>query len=185
MPQLRNALTSRVLVEQAKGFLRETLDVSVEQAFQLLRGYARTNGEHLTEVARRLMTDRHSRPVLFAAHSRIRLGPTALRALPRTCSARRLLHHPFGNDMQLHVLGLADPGEPIERLLRADTRPAANDADRLIDHRPAVQSMLQRARPLLGPASSCALYTDTAAGAGELCTQLHGVLAERVAVVRA
>ena len=67
MPQLRSALTSRVLVEQAKGFLREILDVSVEDAFTLLRSYARANGEHLTDVARRLMTDRHSRPVLIAA----------------------------------------------------------------------------------------------------------------------
>jgi len=67
MPQLRSALTSRILVEQAKGFLRESLDVSVEQAFQLLRGYARTHGEHLTDVARRLMTDRPSRPALVAA----------------------------------------------------------------------------------------------------------------------
>ena len=40
MPQLRSALASRVLVEQAKGFLRETLDVSVEEAFTLLRTYA-------------------------------------------------------------------------------------------------------------------------------------------------
>jgi hypothetical protein len=69
MPQLRNALTSRVLVEQAKGFLRETLDVSVEDAFTLLRSYARADGEHLTDIARRLMTDRHSRPVLLAALS--------------------------------------------------------------------------------------------------------------------
>ena len=75
MPQLRNALTSRILVEQAKGFLRETLDVSVEQAFQLLRGYARTNGEHLTDVARRLMTDRQSRPVLVAALSEFASAP--------------------------------------------------------------------------------------------------------------
>jgi GAF domain-containing protein/ANTAR domain-containing protein len=67
MPQLRSALSGRVLVEQAKGFLREILDVSVEDAFTLLRSYARANGEHLTDVARRLMTDRHSRPVLVAA----------------------------------------------------------------------------------------------------------------------
>ena len=69
MPQLRSALTRRVVVEQAKGFLRESLDVSVEDAFTLLRTYARTNGEHLTEVARRLMTERHSRPALLAAIS--------------------------------------------------------------------------------------------------------------------
>jgi hypothetical protein len=69
MPQLRSALTRRVVVEQAKGFLRETLDVSVADAFTLLRSYARANGEHLTDVARCLMTDRHSRPVLLAALS--------------------------------------------------------------------------------------------------------------------
>jgi GAF domain-containing protein len=66
-PQLRSTLTRRVLVEQAKGFLREALGISVEDAFALLRSYARANGEHLTEVARRLMTDRHSRPVLLAS----------------------------------------------------------------------------------------------------------------------
>jgi hypothetical protein len=75
MPQLRNAQTSRILVEQAKGFLRETLDVSVEQAFQLLRAYARTNGAHLTDVARRLMTDRSSRPALLAAISEFASAP--------------------------------------------------------------------------------------------------------------
>lgn len=67
MPQLRSALTGRILVEQAKGFLRESLDVSVEDAFQLMRNYARTHGEHLTDVARRLMTDRQARPALLAA----------------------------------------------------------------------------------------------------------------------
>ena len=75
MPQLRSAQTSRILVEQAKGFLRESLDVSVEQAFQLLHSYARTNGDHLTDVARRLMTDRHSRPVLIAAISEFASAP--------------------------------------------------------------------------------------------------------------
>ena len=69
MPRLRSALTRRVVVEQAKGFLRESLDVSVEEAFTLLRTYARTNGDHLTEVARRLMTERQSRPALLAAIS--------------------------------------------------------------------------------------------------------------------
>jgi hypothetical protein len=77
MPQLRSALTRRVLVEQAKGFLRESLDISVEQAFQLLRTYARTHGDHLTEVAQRLMTDRQSRPELLAAISELAAAPPA------------------------------------------------------------------------------------------------------------
>jgi hypothetical protein len=67
MPQLRSALASRVIVEQAKGLLRESLDISIDNAFRLLRSYARANGEHLTDVARRLMADRSSRPVLVAA----------------------------------------------------------------------------------------------------------------------
>ena len=74
-PQLRAALISRVIVEQAKGFLRETLDISVEDAFRLLRTYARTHNDHLTEVARRLMTDRQSRPALLAAMSEMATAP--------------------------------------------------------------------------------------------------------------
>jgi GAF domain/ANTAR domain len=65
LPPLRSALANRVVVEQAKGFLRETLNVSVEEAFSLLRAYARARNEHLTDVARRLMTDRHNRPLLL------------------------------------------------------------------------------------------------------------------------
>jgi GAF domain/ANTAR domain len=71
MPQLRSALTGRVLVEQAKGFLRESLDVSLEEAFQLLRTYSRTHGRHLTEVARRLMSEPASRPEILAAMSEL------------------------------------------------------------------------------------------------------------------
>jgi hypothetical protein len=76
VPQLRAALISRVVVEQAKGFLREVLGVSIEQAFRLLRTYAREHDQHLTVVARRLMTDRHSRPPLLAALSEIATAST-------------------------------------------------------------------------------------------------------------
>lgn len=73
-PQLRSALTGRVVVEQAKGLLREMLDVSVEEAFSLLRSYARDSGEHLTDVSRRLMSDRYSRPMLVAALAELAEG---------------------------------------------------------------------------------------------------------------
>jgi GAF domain/ANTAR domain len=75
LPQLRSALTNRILVEQAKGFLRESLDISVEQAFHLLRSYARARGDHLTDVARRLMTDRQARPALLAAIAEFASAP--------------------------------------------------------------------------------------------------------------
>ncbi len=75
MPRLRSALTSRVIVEQAKGFLREMLGVSVEEAFSLLRTYSRDSGEHLTDVARKLITDRYSRPLLVAALAELAARP--------------------------------------------------------------------------------------------------------------
>jgi GAF domain/ANTAR domain len=74
MPQLRSALTRRVVVEQAKGFLRARLDVSVDEAFSLLRKYARANGDHLTDVARRLMTAPDSRPAILAAMAELVQG---------------------------------------------------------------------------------------------------------------
>jgi GAF domain-containing protein len=75
LPQLRSALTRRVIVEQAKGFVREMLDVSVEEAFNLMRTYARARGEHLTDVARRLMIDRSSRPMLVAQLAELSAAP--------------------------------------------------------------------------------------------------------------
>jgi GAF domain-containing protein/ANTAR domain-containing protein len=65
IPQLRSVLTNRIVVEQAKGFLRDRLDIPVDGAFSLLRRYARTHGEHLTDVARQLMSDPGARPALL------------------------------------------------------------------------------------------------------------------------
>jgi hypothetical protein len=65
IPQLRAAMTHRIVVEQAKGFLREHFDVSVDEAFSLLRRYARTHGDHLSDVARQLMADPGARPALL------------------------------------------------------------------------------------------------------------------------
>lgn len=73
LPQLKAALVSRVVVEQAKRFLRERLDVEVEVAFTLLRAYARSRREHLTDVAAHLMTDGKGRTPILAALSEFAL----------------------------------------------------------------------------------------------------------------
>jgi len=59
--------TDRVVVEQAKGFLHERLDVSMEDTFRLLRRYAHSSDQHLTDVARRLITQPDKRAPIIAA----------------------------------------------------------------------------------------------------------------------
>jgi len=50
--QLQGALNGRILIEQAKGFLAERQNISVEDAFAVLRDHARTSDGKLLDVAR-------------------------------------------------------------------------------------------------------------------------------------
>jgi GAF domain-containing protein len=50
--QLQAALNSRVMLEQAKGKLAERLNIEMDRAFTMLRDYARTSNQRLTDVAR-------------------------------------------------------------------------------------------------------------------------------------
>jgi GAF domain-containing protein len=53
--QLEGALTSRVIIEQAKGILAEQAGVGLDGAFSRLRAHARSNNLRLVDVARRLI----------------------------------------------------------------------------------------------------------------------------------
>jgi hypothetical protein len=54
--QLQRALDSRVAIEQAKGYVAQSLDVDMDTAFQRIRAHARGNNLTLAEVARAVVT---------------------------------------------------------------------------------------------------------------------------------
>jgi hypothetical protein len=70
---LQTALNSRVIIEQAKGKLPERLHLDMDQAFALLRDYARSCNRRLSELAQAFVD-----------------GSETLTALTTTRPARRL-----------------------------------------------------------------------------------------------
>jgi transcriptional regulator with GAF, ATPase, and Fis domain len=54
--QLSQALQSRVLIEQAKGVISHLHSTSTDEAFTILRGYARSNRMLLSDVAQRVVS---------------------------------------------------------------------------------------------------------------------------------
>ncbi|MGI8592319.1 MAG: GAF and ANTAR domain-containing protein [Nakamurella sp.] len=55
---LQSAVASRGVVEMAKGVLSEAQSVDMQEAFNRLRGYARNHQQHLTDVAREIVSRR-------------------------------------------------------------------------------------------------------------------------------
>ena len=65
--QLSGALTSRVVIEQAKGMISERADVDLAEAFSRLRAYARNSNQRLTDVARAAINGTID-PLAWAGH---------------------------------------------------------------------------------------------------------------------
>lgn len=53
--QLQAALSSRVLIEQAKGVLAERTGLQLDEAFHVMRGYARSHSHRLGEIAAQII----------------------------------------------------------------------------------------------------------------------------------
>jgi len=64
--QLSAALTSRVLIEQAKGVLAERGGIPMSEAFTRMRAYARSHNRRLTDVAQATI-DNTLDPAVWAA----------------------------------------------------------------------------------------------------------------------
>lgn len=68
--QLQTALVSRITIEQAKGALARSRDIDIEQAFTLLREYARSHHLRLSELAHVVVTDPARHPDLTGPPSK-------------------------------------------------------------------------------------------------------------------
>jgi GAF domain-containing protein len=55
--QLQGAFDTRLVIEQAKGVLAHAHSIGVDEAFALLREYARSHNRKLSDVARAVVTD--------------------------------------------------------------------------------------------------------------------------------
>jgi GAF domain-containing protein len=64
--QLRTALTSRVVIEQAKGILSQQGDLDMTEAFSVLRRFARDRNQRLADVARAVVSRTLSAQELIA-----------------------------------------------------------------------------------------------------------------------
>jgi len=55
--QLQGALNSRITIEQAKGTLAHAHGITTDQAFAMLRAYARRGNHRLVDIATTVVTD--------------------------------------------------------------------------------------------------------------------------------
>lgn len=67
--QLQGALNSRIVIEQAKGAVAQRYGVTVDEAFALLRRYARNNNVRLVEFTQVVVTDPLAAPDLRGTKS--------------------------------------------------------------------------------------------------------------------
>ena len=162
--QLRQALTSRIWIEQAKGMLAATQGVTLDEAFRQLRGRARSSSRKLAEVAQEVVQEVQRARVaakavddarVRAAEVRAREAEQALQAAEtglarRTAALDRtqdlLAARERAADQRNHVADERDRAAD-DRNHVADARERAADVrDRAADKRDRDQAADQRHR---------------------------------------
>jgi hypothetical protein len=78
--QLRQALASRVWIEQAKGMVAATQGVTLDEAFQQLRGRARSSSRRLAEVAQEVIQEVQRARIAAKALDDVRVRAAEARA---------------------------------------------------------------------------------------------------------
>ena len=73
--QLQHALTSRVVLEQAKGVIAHTGGIEMQDAFAVLRRYARDHGRRLSDVASQVVSRELSGQTLLEHAGSATIGP--------------------------------------------------------------------------------------------------------------
>jgi GAF domain-containing protein len=147
--QLRQALASRVWIEQAKGMLAATQGVSLDQAFQRLRRRARASSRKLAEVALEVVQDAQRERIaakalddarVRAAEARAREAEQALEAAQTGLARRQAALDRAEDDLAVREWA-AD-----QRNHLADERDwAADDRNHLADARERVADVRERA----------------------------------------
>jgi GAF domain-containing protein len=84
--QLQAALDGRVIIEQAKGKLAERLGLEMDEAFNLLRDYARTSNRGLSDLAQAFIEGTETLTSLNAGASRPQPSGDTARQQPRSAS---------------------------------------------------------------------------------------------------
>ena len=141
--QLRQALTSRIWIEQAKGVLRATQGVSPDAAFQQLRARARASSRKLADLAQEVVQEAQRERIaamaiddarVRAAEARAREAEQALQAA-QTGLARRTAALDRAQDAADQRNHLADERER-----------AADERNHLADQRGAGRQRARRGR---------------------------------------
>jgi len=154
--QLRQALSSRVWIEQAKGMLAATQGVTLDEAFHQLRGRARASSRKLAEVAQEVVQDVQRARIaakavddarVMAAEARAREAEQALQAAETGLAGRSAALDHAHDDLAARELA-ADQREQLaeERDRAADDRNHIADArERAADVRDRAADQRHRA----------------------------------------